>query len=183
MKPRAPSLAALNLLALGLLACSGDLLRSCTSTVVGETVEAGKGLSRGVSEGIEEGRKQGASIDGATIVASGADLVGLGDIAVFSVAAEEGGCVATVALSNDSDGPLRFIRIKAAGLDVDGFVIEPESSVPAEFTVPPHAKDRILLDFALPPDRLGQVRFWERDLPVTAEARARGAAGGAPATE
>jgi hypothetical protein len=156
----------LNILGFFLIACSGDWMRSCTSTVVGETVEAGKEVTKGVVEGIEDGRKQGASVDGATLVSSWAELEAVGSLVVFDLTAEGEGCLVTLAVVNDGEGPLRLTNLAISGLDVDGFVLTATSDAPSQVTVPAHAKDKVQVRFSVQPDRLGVVRIWGKDLPV-----------------
>lgn len=166
MNRRALSRLTVGLLGASALACSGDMLRSCTSAVVGETVEATKEVTKGVAEGIDDGRKQGASVDGATLVSTWEELEGNGGLSVHEVTAEGGGCVAVLAVANTGAAPLRLMHLEVTGLDVDGFVLKPSDHPRGQITVPAAAKDKVLIRFDVPPEKLGKLRVWGRDLPV-----------------
>jgi len=156
---------ALTLIAMVTLsACSGELWRGCTSTVVGKTVETTKEVTTGVAEGIEEGRKAGKSVDGATLVASYADLEGLGAVSVHEITGVEGAAKVVLALDNQSETPLRFSGLEVTALDKDGFVQRAGAGAPLQITVPPRAKERGEFRFAVSPDDVGTVRLWEEDL-------------------
>ncbi|MBL8614367.1 MAG: hypothetical protein JNM72_02045 [Deltaproteobacteria bacterium] len=166
MSPRALSRLTLGLFAAATLACSGDMLRSCTSAVVGETVEATKEVTKGVADGIDDGRKQGASVDGATLVSTWDELDGKGAMSVHEVTADGAGCVAVLAVSNTTEAPLRLMHLEVTGLDSDGFVLKPAEQPRSQITVPGAAKDKLMIRFEVPPEKLGQLRVWGRDLPV-----------------
>ena len=163
---KTPALVYLTVSAFALLACSGDLLRSCTSAVVGETVEATKEVTKGVSEGIADGRKKGASVDGAHLVSTWEELDGVGEITVFAVEPEAEGAKVVLAVANAADAPMRIIRLEVGALDVDGFVLKAERGAPTEITVPAAAKDKLEVRFGVPPEKLGTIRVWGRDLPI-----------------
>ncbi len=156
---------ALTLIAMfALSGCSGDFWRGCTSTVVGKTVETTKEVTTGVAEGIEEGRKAGKSVDGATLVASYADLEGIGAVSVHEVTGVPGAAIVVLALDNQSDAPLRFSGLEVTVLDKDGFVQRAGTGALLQITVPPRAKERGEFRFAVSPDEVGTVRLWEEDL-------------------
>ncbi len=158
--------AALALLALPLLACTGDFFKSCTAWVVGSTVKTTKEVGSGVVEGIAEGRKAGASVDGAVLVGSMSELAAHGDLRVQKVEpAGEGACKVVLALENRGEAPLRFLNLEVVALDSDGFLVRPSGHVPGEATVPPRAKDRLEVEFPIAAERVGVVRVWSVDLP------------------
>ncbi|MCB9744275.1 MAG: hypothetical protein H6740_16880 [Alphaproteobacteria bacterium] len=145
-----------------LLACSGDFWRSCTSTVVGKTVETTKEVSTGVVEGVKEGRKSGESVDGAVLVSSYGELEGYGEVRVYEVRPSgDGGAEVVLALTNNGDKPIRFTEMQVSALDAEGFVLEPTGKVEREKTVPPKAKDRVTVHFSATP---AEVRLWDQVL-------------------
>lgn len=161
----------LALMSLSLLACSGDFFKSCTSTVVGTTVETTKEVTTGVVEGIEEGRKSGTSIDGALVVSSMDEVGAHGGISVVSVdAVDATNSRVTLALENSGEQPLRITSLEISALDKGGFVQRPTSSVPGEVTVPPRAKERLVVELPIAADQVGTVRAWATDLAIPAPA-------------
>ena len=151
--------------ALILLACSGDMVQSCTSKMVGKTVEATKGVTTGVAEGIEEGRKAGGSVDGAHLVSSMAELASTGGITVAAVEPiDDTSSRVVLAVENTSEQPLRVIGLTVSVLDTQGFVQKPTDSIPSEVTVPPRAKERVAFTVAIPAAQVGTVRAWDQDL-------------------
>jgi len=153
-------------LALSTLACSGSMFKSCTSTMVGKTVQTTKEVTSGVAEGIEEGRKAGTSVDGAVIVSTPAELDAHGGVALLSVEdAGEGAARVTLAFENKGEQPLRVTGIRVGVLDDQGFVQQPTSSPASELTVPPRAKERLSFEVGIPAAKVGTVRAWDRDLP------------------
>ena len=157
----------LALSAVPLLACSGDFFKACTATVVGTTVETTKEVTTGVAEGIAEGRKSGASIDGALLVSTMDEVNANGGLAVVSVeAVEGGGSRVTLAVENKGEQPMRVMNLELSALDTDGFVQRPRSSVSGELTVPPRAKERIIIELDIPAEKVGVLRAWTTDLPL-----------------
>lgn len=153
-------------LALCSLACSGDVFKSCTSTLVGKTVQTTKEVTSGVAEGIEEGRKSGTSLDGAVVVSTPDELDAHGGVSLLSVEdAGESAAHVTLAFENTGDQPLRVTGIRVGVLDDQGFVQQPTVVPPTELTVPPRAKERLSFDVAIPASKVGTVRAWDRDLP------------------
>lgn len=160
-----PTRAVLVPFALLILACSGDMWRSCTAKVVGKSVETTKEVSSGVAEGFKEGRKAGQSVDGATLVSSWEELGEHGTVGVYSATpagTDDALTLLTMSLENHTDVPLRFVDLKVAALDVEGFVVKIKGSGEREITVPPNAKDRAAWTFAVAPARLGEIRVWDR---------------------
>ena len=144
------------------------LLSGCqeiTAFVVGGTVSTGKEVTKGVVDGIEEGRKSGEPIDGALIVTSAADLAAVGAVTVNGVEATAEGSTVALAFENRGDKPLRVSGVEVLALDAEGFVQRP--STPAgELTVPARAKDRLVVSFGIPPEKVATVRVWGQDLLV-----------------
>lgn len=153
---------ALPLLILVLSGC-----KDLTSFVVGETVKTGKEVTAGVVEGVEEGRKAGESVDGAVLVTTAADLDANGGVAVHAVEAGGAGSNVSLAFDNKGDKPLRISGVEVLVLDADGFVSHPTTPVNG-VTVPPRAKDRLVVEFGVAPDKIKTVRVWGKDLAVTA---------------
>ncbi len=168
MRPLKPVLA---LLSLSLLACSGDFFKSCTSKVVGTTVETTKEVTTGVAEGFEEGRKSGTSIDGAVLVSTMEEVAAHGSISVAGVEAIDGSNSRVVfALENRGEQPLRFMNLEFSALDKGGFVQQATVPAPTEMTVPPRAKTRVTMDLPVAADQVGVVRAWTTDLTLPAPA-------------
>ena len=141
--------------------------KEITSFVVGNTVEAGKEMTKGVVEGVEEGRKQGESVDGATIVTRSEDLEANGSVSVREVTGGDADAHVVLAFENTTDKPLRLSNVEVLALDADGFTQRPVST---EFslTVPPRAKDQLVVDFAVGTSKIHTVRVWGKDLVVPA---------------
>ena len=155
----------LTLMTLSLLACSGDFFKSCTSKVVGTTVETTKEVTTGVAEGIEEGRKSGTSIDGALLVSSMEEVAAHGGLSVAAIeVVDAASCRVVLAVENKGETPLRVMNLEVSALDKGGFVQRPTSSTSGEITVPPRAKERVMVDLAIPADQVGAVRAWNTDL-------------------
>lgn len=153
-------------MSLCLLACTGDFFKSCTSKVVGTTVETTKEVTTGVAEGIEEGRKSGTSVDGAVLVSSLAELQAQGGLSVVGVEDIEGGSRVTLAVENRGDQPLRVIDLAVSALDRQGFVQKPTTAPDSEVTVPPRAKEKVSFDLSVAAKDVGAVRAWDADLPM-----------------
>ena len=150
------------------LGCSGDMWKSCTSTVVEESVEATKEVSSGVKEGIEEGRKSGESLDGARLITDLAELKIVGGVEVYELAGGAGSTTVVLAFSNNADVPLRISGMELEVLDDEGFVAKPSSPLRNELTVPPKAKDKAEATYPLEPHRIQTVRLWGEDLELPA---------------
>lgn len=158
------------------------LLTGCkqlTSMVVGGTVSAGKEVTKGIVEGVEEGRKSGESLDGAVVVTTAAELAEHGSVTVFAV--KESGDEADVVLAfeNTGDTPLRVSGVEVIALDPDGFVQRPTSSE-TTLTVPAHAKDQLVVHFAVPAAKVKTVRVWGADYTAPATATTTSAEPDAP---
>jgi hypothetical protein len=141
-----------------------------TETVVEKGVKAAKETTKGVTEGIDKGRKGGESVDDAFIVSKAAEVAGKGIIGVHAVrprAENAKQAEVELALENTTDRPIRFTDIETLALDKENFVVRPESP-PRELTVPPRAKERLLVVFNGEADKLAKVRLWGVDYPLPA---------------
>ena len=158
-------------MSLSLLACSGDFFKSCTSKVVGTTVETTKEVTTGVAEGIAEGRKSGTSLDGAVLVSSLAELSAVGGLGVVAIeTVDEANARVVLAVENKGDAPLRVIGLKVSAIDKQGFAQRPTTEPSSEITVPPRAKERVTFDLGIPAANVASVRVWDTDLPMPAPA-------------
>jgi len=138
--------------------------KSCTSTVVEESVEATKEVSSGVKEGIEEGRKSGESLDGARLITNLAELKLVGGVGIYSMERGAGSTEIVLAFENTTDVPLRISSTELEVLDDEGFVVRASSSLPNELTVPPQAKDKASATYPKEPHRISIVRLWGEEL-------------------
>lgn len=169
---RTPSL--LLLLPLLLTGC-----KQLTSMVVGGTVSAGKEVTKGIVEGVEEGRKSGESLDGAVLVTTAAELAAHGGVTVYSVNASGDEADVVLAFENTGDTPLRVSGVEVIALDPDGFVQRP-TSTETTLTVPAHAKDQLVVHFAVPAAKVKTVRVWGADYPAPAPSAEPTGATGTP---
>jgi len=143
-----------------------------TETVVEKGVKAAKETSKGVADGIDKGRKGGESVDDAFIVSKADELNGKGTISVYALrprAENAKQAEVELALENTTDRPIRFTDIETLALDKENFVVRPESP-PRELTVPPKAKDRLVVVFNGEAAKLTKVRLWGVDYPLPAVA-------------
>ena len=163
------TIACLTLMALG-AASAG--CRKMAESVAEKGAEAVKNTTKGLSEGLEKGRKQGASTDDAVVVTSLADLKGVGSLTVAEVrrAREGGGTEIELVVDNTGDRPLRITRLDIIALDGKGFVKRPAAS-PPELTVPPKAKDKLVVAFEAGDGSLAKARIWGVDHELPAPAR------------
>lgn len=141
--------------------------KDITSTIVGGTVSAGKEVTTGIVEGVEAGRKSGESVDGAVIVTNNAELAAHGGVVVHQVRPAAHGAEVVLAFENSGEAPLRVSGLEVLVLDPDGFVQRPLDPASA-LTVPPRARDQLVVPFGVPPERVRTVRVWTTDLPVPA---------------
>lgn len=151
-----------------ILGCSGDFWRSCTSAVVGKTVETTKGVTKGVVDGVEDGRKAGESVDGAFIVTTLEELQAHGSVSVYAVRSNGSGSDVVLTLENTAEQPLRVSAIEVLALDAEGFVKHPARGSSLTLTVPARAKDQLTVAFDVPAENVRTVRVWGADLPVPA---------------
>jgi hypothetical protein len=162
------SLALVALLALG-AAPAG--CRRVAEKVAEKGAAAVKDTTKGLEEGLEKGRKQGASTDDAIIVAGPADLKGVGSLTIGEVrrVREGAGTEIELVVDNTSSRPLRITRLEIFAQDGKGFVKRPVAE-PAELTVPPRAKDKLVVAFDSGSDKLVKARIWgvDQDLPAPA---------------
>lgn len=164
MRALKPVLAVLCLFA---LACSGEFFKSCTSTVVGKTVETTKEVTSGVAEGIEEGRKSGSSIDGAILVSTLDELNTHGGVQVVAIEGTgASSCRVVLGVENREATPLRLTGLQVRALDKQGFAVEPMGGAIGEVTVPPRAKEKVTIELGIAAEQVGSVRAWEVDLPL-----------------
>jgi hypothetical protein len=150
----------------GLVAC-----KKVSEVVVERGVKAAKDTVKGIEEGVEKGRKSGQSTDDALIVSRAEDLKGHGTISVRELrGAADGGTTSEVVLAIENTGarPLRITELDVLALDPGGFVKRPVSPV-AEVTVPPMAKDQVVVTFDAKPDALAKVRLWGVEYPLRAK--------------
>ncbi len=148
----------------GVVACNGENAKDATAAVVGKGIEMGKGTVTGIAEGIAEGRRQGASADGAVVVANADELALHGGARVGEVVTKEGSTTISILVENTGGKPLRATQIAVIVLDKEGVVI-PINVVSDELTVPPNAKSRLEVTTSLTADRVGTVRLYGKDLP------------------
>lgn len=142
--------------------------KEITATIVGGTVEAGKEVTSGIVEGVEKGRKQGESVDGAVLVTNHEELAANGGVTVFAVRAAGTGSEVVLAFTNAGEKPLRVSGVETLVLDPDGFAQHPSGRAEESITVPPRAKDQLVVAFDVTPDRVKGVRVWGADLVVPA---------------
>lgn len=146
------------------------LLTGCkdlVATIVGGTISTGKEIASGVKEGVVEGRKQGESVDGAAIVTTLEELHASGGVSVYGMKDGAGGTDITLAFENTSDRPMRVSQLDVLALDKDGFAIHP-SQKPGQLTVPPRAKEQLVVLVPGTADRIAKVRVWGEELSVPA---------------
>jgi hypothetical protein len=137
--------------------------KKVTETVVAKGVQAAKQTVKGIEEGVDKGRKGGESLDDAIIVSRSEDLKGNGNLAIRAVREKtETGVEIEIVVENITARPLRVTNLEVLGLDKDGFARRPLASVP-ELTVPPKAKDRLIVRFQAGPPPLRKVRIWGTD--------------------
>ncbi len=141
--------------------------KDITSMIVGGTVSAGKEVTKGIVEGVEEGRKSGESIDGAIVVTTAAELAAHGTVTVFAVRGGPAGSEVVLAFENTGDTPLRVSDVEVLALDADAFVQRPTDGN-TSLTIPSHAKDQLVISFAVPPEKIKTVRVWGADSPAPA---------------
>jgi hypothetical protein len=156
--------------ACALLLATAPGCKQITETVVEKGVKAAKDTSKGVSEGIDKGRKGGESVDDAFIVSKAGEVTGKGTVGVHAVRPRPDNAKQAeveLALENTTDRPIRFTDIETLALDKENFVVRPESP-PREVTVPPKAKERLLVVFNAEADKLAKVRVWGVDYPLPA---------------
>jgi hypothetical protein len=143
--------------------------RKMAERVAEKSVETVKNTTKGLSEGMEKGRKEGASTDDALVVASLADLKGAGSLSVAEVRRAPVGTEVVLVVDNTGERPLRITRLDVFALDSKGFVKRPVAA-PPEITVPPKAKDKLVVAFESGADKLAKARIWgvDHDLPAPA---------------
>jgi hypothetical protein len=134
--------------------------KEVAEAVVEKSVKAAKDTTKGLEEGLEQGRKQGESSDGALIVSSAGELEGKGLITVHAVRKLEQGTEIELAVENTMDRPLRVTKLSVLALDEQGFAQRPSRSA-VELTVPPRAKDKLVLSFDA--GGLAKVRIWDTE--------------------
>ncbi len=151
------------LVTLTLTACSGETAREVTSAAVGKGVEVGKGTMKGLADGVADGRRRGGSLDGAALVGSWDELAANGDATLLSAAVDGDRTTVTLAVENRSERPLRIDALQVLGLDRAGFVMRPSAGAAPSLTVPPHARERVVV--TLEGAQLATVRLFGHDLP------------------
>lgn len=159
-----------------ILACDvGDTSRTVTSTVVGRTVEASKGVVDGLQEGIEDGRKSAESVDGSLVVATPAEVAAATVLSVWAVEETDAGIDVTLAIENLTHESLHLIGLDGEGgailIDPDGFATplakgSPGTTATAAIVVPPKAKVKATLAFPQATDGAAAVRVWGAELTV-----------------
>jgi hypothetical protein len=163
VKPRA--------VALGLfISCTALGCKEVTEKVVGKGVQVAKDATKGVSEGIEKGRKEGESSDGAVIVSKPEEVAGKGGITVRALrvhSEQPKQAEVELAFENSGERPLRFTGLDALALDRENFVKRPVS-LSSELTVPPKAKERLVVVFDAEAASLAKIRVWGTDYPLPA---------------
>lgn len=150
---------------LGLLLCCVAGCKEVTEEIVGKTVQVAKDTAKGVEDGVDKGRKDGQSADGAIIVSKNDDLTGKGTFSVRAVRplGDAGAEIEVeLAIENTADRPLRITQLEVLALDREGFVRHPKAP-PAGFTVPPKAKDKLVVAFDAGSNPLAKVRIWGKD--------------------
>ena len=95
------------------------------------------------------------------------ELHASGGVSVFSVKDISGGADVTVAVENTGDRPMRVTGLEVMALDQNGFVLRPLKQ-PNEVTVPPHAKEQVVVTMPGTAAQIKKVRFWGEDMDVPA---------------
>lgn len=159
-----------------ILACDvGDTSRAVTSTVVGRTVEASKGVVDGLQEGIEDGRKSAESVDGSLVVSTAAEVAAATALSVWAVEDTDAGVDVVLSIENLTHQSLHLIGLDGEGgallIDPDGFATAlgpnaPGTTATAAIVVPPKAKVKATLPFPEAHDGAAAVRVWGAELPV-----------------
>lgn len=151
----------------------GSLTESITSSIVGTTVEVGKGVVEGAQSGVSEGR--GAqSIDGANVLTTTEAIRDALDFEVVDVGPTAAGPNVTIALVNDTDALVRIGRLdehqNTLAIDVDGFAFplvgSPGHLLGDAIDVPAHSKVKVTLAFEAGERAIGVVRIAGEDIPV-----------------
>ena len=150
------------------LGLGGGGCRKVAESVAEKGMQAAKNTTKGLSEGLDKGRKQGQSADDAIIVTAPAELKGFGSLTISEVRPgrdNSSGTDIELVVENTSDRPLRITSLDMLALDGKGFVKRPVSH-PGELTVPPKAKDKLVVSFE-GPEKLAKARIWgvDQDLP------------------
>lgn len=156
------------LVLLALSLCCAIGCKEVTETVVEKGVKAAKNAAKGVEEGVDKGRKEGQSADDAIIVSRNDDLTGSGTISLVALRkVGTTGVELEIAFENTTTRPLRITNLEIIALDKDGFVQRP-SSPPAGLTVPPKAKDKLVVSFNGAASTLATARIWGKDYTIPA---------------
>lgn len=148
---------------------SDSTIKSTAKAAVSSVITAGKNLLGGVSEGVVDGRQTVQGADGAEIISSLAQMKDRITVELLKVELRADGSVVTLGFKNGTDGQLRLINLKKAGvllaIDQGGYAnnLTVSSDNSDEITVPPKAAIRHRFRFESTDEMISAVRLWGQE--------------------